>query len=54
MQNKLELSYPSNDYNAEAWNNKMTIDCGEELNLAYRKLIKQRLSLLILQISGGN
>ena len=32
----------------------MITDCGEELNLAYRKLIKQRLSLLIFQLSGGN
>ena len=30
-----------------------TISYGEDLNLAYRELIKQRLSLLIFQLSGG-
>ena len=50
----IKISYQSNDYNTEAWDNKMITNCREQLNLVYRELIKQRLYLLIFQLSGGN
>ena len=31
----------------------MIVECGEELHLTYRELIKQILSLLTFQVSGG-